>query len=140
MDTTLWTPKNLFALLAVMFAVAWSAMPNTLRYNIDEVDAFKAKTLVDAGAVIIDVRPKDKYDGRHIPGALSIPLEVLTVAIPAVLEAVKSKNIVVYCGDGSTLGPRGAQVLNEAGFSGAVNLKGGIGGWVDAGYLVQKGV
>ncbi|GGC05792.1 hypothetical protein GCM10011352_34990 [Marinobacterium zhoushanense] len=139
MDTTLWTPKNLLALLAALFAVAWMMMPNTVRYNIEEVDVANAKNLIDAGAVVIDVRPTGKYDGRHIPGALSIPLEVLTVAVPAALEAVKSQRIVVYCGDGSTLGPRGTQVLNEAGYPGAVNLKGGIGGWADAGYPVRTG-
>jgi rhodanese-related sulfurtransferase len=47
--------------------------------------------------------------------------------------------ILIYCGDGVTHGPEGTEILNEAGYPNAVNLKPGIEGWARAGYAVAKG-
>ena len=46
---------------------------------------------------------------------------------------------MVYCGDGTTLGPEGTHILNKAGFAGAVNLKPGIQGWAAAGLPIEQG-
>lgn len=138
MQTLLNNRGNIIAILVAVVAIGWLATPTSTRYNIREVSVPEAKALIDAGAVVIDVRPKDKYDGRHIPGAISLPLEVLKHSIPATLAAVKTKPIVVYCGEGTSLGPEGTQALNAAGYSGAVNLKSGIGGWADSGLPVQR--
>jgi rhodanese-related sulfurtransferase len=109
------------------------------RYNIKEVSAADAKALVDAGALVVDVRGKEQFDVRHIPGAILISLEELRAKIPAALEGAKAKNILIYCGDGATRGPEGTEILNNAGYPNAVNLKPGIEGWERAGYAVAKG-
>ena len=41
-------------------------------------------------------RGQDQYESRHIPGALSIPLEELREAVPAESEIAKDKPVVVY--------------------------------------------
>jgi len=84
--------------------------------------------LVDAGAVVIDVRESPK---THLPGALLIPLEVLAARLPA-LEVAKTQTIVVYCGNGTTRGPEAVKILTDAGFAHAVNMAPGIEGWRDA--------
>jgi rhodanese-related sulfurtransferase len=81
--------------------------------------------LIEAGALVIDVRDSPK---THLPNALLIPLETLAAHLPK-LEAAKAKSIVVYCGNGTTLGPRAVHVLKQAGFAHAVNLAPGIEGW-----------
>jgi len=85
----------------------------------------EAIALIDAGALVIDVRDSPK---THIPGALLIPLEVLNAHLSK-LEAAKAQSIVVYCGNGSTRGPEAAQILTQAGFAHVVNLQPGIEGW-----------
>ena len=106
------------------------------RPNVNNVSAQEASALISGGAVVIDVRGKEAFDARHIPGAFNFPLEVLRQGIPAVLASSKAANIVVYCGDGERIGPQGTALLNEAGYTKAVNVKNGIQGWADAGLKV----
>jgi rhodanese-related sulfurtransferase len=140
--TLILKPANLLAMLLALGAMGWLLTPTTqptLRFNVQEVDALLAKAWVDSGAVVVDVRPRGAYEDGHIPSAISIPLQELKKAIPAELEGAKAKKIVVNCGEGSTYGPEGTHVLNQAGFTGATNLKGGIQAWKGAGFPVQKG-
>jgi rhodanese-related sulfurtransferase len=71
-----------------------------------------------------------------LPGALLIPLEVLSARLGS-LEAAKAKTIVVYCGNGSYRGPEAVQLLTNAGFTNVVNLAPGFSGWRDAGLPVK---
>lgn len=103
-----------------------------------EVDAPNAKALIDAGALLIDVRSAEAFGNRHIVGALLVPLAQLRTAIPAALEGAKGKAIVIYCGDGAKSGPQATAILNDAGYAGAVNLRGGIESWQAAGMPIEK--
>jgi rhodanese-related sulfurtransferase len=129
--TMLW----LVPLVAVSFFVL--NRPGTSPMNIKEVSVSEAKALIDSGATVVDVRGPEAYGGRHVPGALSIPLAQLQTGVPASLSDAKDKSIVVYCNDGVVTGPEGTQLLNSAGYSLAVNLKSGIEGWQSAGLPVQ---
>jgi rhodanese-related sulfurtransferase len=113
-------------------------MPTRNSPTVNEISASDAKDLIDAGAVVVDVRGREAYGRHHLPGALAIPLAELRTAIPASLAFAKGKSIVVYCNDGVRTGPEGTQLLNQAGYGGAVNLKSGIEGWERAGYPVAK--
>lgn len=126
--------------LGVLLAILFSALhqPARPRFDIKEVSVAEAKTLIDAGALVVDVRDEEKYQYRHIPGALSLPLAALQKGIPASLSQARDKPIVVYCSDGVTTGPEGTHLLNQAGFARAVNVKTGIDGWAKAGLPVQK--
>jgi len=126
-----------FALLAAAI-LAGGYQQNHRFDGIGEVSIHDAKSLIDSGALVIDVRGEDKYQSRHIPGALSIPLAILRMGIPGSLAHAQDKPILVYCNDGVTTGPEGTQILNQAGYKQAVNVKAGIEGWADAGLPVQK--
>jgi rhodanese-related sulfurtransferase len=106
--------------------------PTATRPDIREVATQEAKTMIDAGALVIDVRDQAMSAAAHLPNALLIPSDVL-VARMAKVEADLARPIVVYCGDGSRLGPDATATLNQAGYKNAVNLKGGIQGWRAAG-------
>lgn len=105
-------------------------------FKIREVSLAEAKSLIDFGALVIDVRDEEKYNFRHIPGAILVPVDRLRVSIPASVGADKTRNIVVYCNEGIAHGPEATHLLNEAGFSKAVNLRSGIEGWANAGFPV----
>lgn len=133
--------KNLLQYLAIALllgAVLVYNKLNTPSYAVTQVTAAQAKTMVDNGAVVFDVREPDSFSFRHIPGAISLPLSVLEAGIPMVYENLKEKEIVVYCGDGVTRGPKSTDILNKAGYTKAVNLKPGIQGWEDAGYAMVR--
>ena len=123
-----------FALLALVGAI-WFAGPGS-RPDVPEVNLEEARALVDAGAVVIDVRDRAASASAHLPGALLIPLEVLSAHLGS-LEAAKAKSIVVYCGNGSYRGPEAVQLLTKAGFTNVVNLAPGFIGWRDAGLTVK---
>ena len=126
-----------FVLLCALVLNWPSAGRHAAPSNVREVTAMEAKALMDAGAVVIDVRDRSMSGATHLPGAMLIPLEVLEANL-AQLDAVRAKSIIVYCGDGSTRGPEAAALLNKAGFAGAVNLKPGIEGWRSAGLPTTK--
>jgi rhodanese-related sulfurtransferase len=130
-------PRHIVSILVVVTALvlSWQLTRNhatTPQFDVKEVTALEAKALMDGGAIVIDVRDRALSGGIHLPGAMLIPLELLSASL-AQLESAKSKNIVVYCGDGSTRGPEATAKLNNAGFPQAVNLKSGIEGWRNAG-------
>jgi rhodanese-related sulfurtransferase len=54
------------------------------------------RRLGDASLVVVDVLPKEAYDGGHIPGALNLPLAELATRAPQVLP-VRTAEIAVYC-------------------------------------------
>ncbi|SFM76105.1 rhodanese-like domain-containing protein [Marinobacter zhejiangensis] len=129
-----WLPATLFALTLLL--VIGYHQASQVDYDVPEVDIPTAAALIDAGAVIIDVRSENAYEGRHIPGAMLVPLAVLRAGIPAELEGLKEKEIVVYCNKGTQVGQEATHLLNQAGFAHAVNLQSGIGGWANAGQPV----
>ncbi len=114
--------------------------PSHASFNVPEVDAATAKQLIDAGAIVIDVRGKEAFLARHVAGALAMPLEELRAAVSAEKKTIAlDKPIVIYCGDGARTGPEGTYVMNQAGYAGAVNLKSGLEGWEKAGLPVAAG-
>lgn len=124
---------------AGLYLLGRSNEPQAPAFDVKEILVDEAHALMVAGALVIDVRDKAAYEARHIAGAISAPVSTLVAAIPASLEHARSQPIVVYCGDGTTLGPEGTHILNKAGFAGAVNLKPGIQGWAAAGLPIEPG-
>jgi rhodanese-related sulfurtransferase len=130
-------PRNIASLLFLTAALilGWQASlmhAGRSQFKVNEVTAPEAKALIDAGAIVIDVRDGAASKRDHLPGAVLFPLELLPARL-AQLEYAKAKKVVVYCGNGSTRGPRATSILNNAGFSQAVNLQSGIEGWRKAG-------
>ena len=106
-----------------------------------DVDVAQAIALIDAGALVIDVRNRATSASAHLPGALLIPLETLEANLARIEtagESGKASSIVVYCGEGTQLGPRAVRRLTGAGFTQVVNLKAGIQGWRRAGLPTVK--
>ena len=124
-------PQLLVASLAVVVAL----VVNLGRPPATQVSVHETIALIDAGALVIDVRTAP---ATQLPGAMLIPLEVLAARL-ASMEVAKTQQIVVYCGNGSRLGPEAAHVLTQAGYRHVVNLQPGIEGWRAAGLPVAAG-
>jgi len=107
-------------------------------FAVPEISIIDALAAIARGAVVIDVRGRDAYEKGHIDGAVSVPLEDLKRRA-AEYAAQTDKEYVIYCGDGSTLGPQGTQVLVEAGHPATKNLTAGLSGWRAAGHPVASG-
>ena len=118
----------------------WRGLDSTdpaIMEQVKKVTASEAKALIDAGAVVVDVRGEGVGNGSHIPGAILIPLDVLAVNLPK-LEEYRARQIVVYCNDGAVTGPKATALLNRSGFPLAVNLQSGIEGWRAAGLPTKS--
>jgi DMSO/TMAO reductase YedYZ molybdopterin-dependent catalytic subunit/rhodanese-related sulfurtransferase/glyoxylase-like metal-dependent hydrolase (beta-lactamase superfamily II) len=99
-----------------------------------QVHARAAKALVDAGALLVDVREPGEWEAEHAPGALLMPMG--TVCDRRGVLPV-DRRIVVVCRSGG----RSAAVtdsLQSWGFD-AVNLAGGMCAWAAAGLPVEHG-
>jgi rhodanese-related sulfurtransferase len=121
-------------MVLVVGAAVYASQPQGVRQaSVDE-----ARMLIDAGAMVIDVREPGAAANSHIPGARRIPLEALSASLPQ-LAADRDRTIVVYCNGGTGRGPRATALLNKAGFSKAVNMESGFEGWRAAGLPTGRG-
>ena len=120
---------------AVLFAVINFTQSSRSFPGVTDVSVPQAAGMINAGAVVIDVRGRAASGAAHLPGALLIPVEVLSARLGE-LEYAKTQQIVVYCGNGTSRGPEAAHILTAAGFTRVVNLGAGIEGWRGAGLPV----
>ena len=90
-----------------------------------------------AGAVtVLDVRPVTEYRAGHIPGARSVPLDVLHSVLG---ELPGDIDVVAYCrGPYCVFAPAAVRVLRGAGF-GALHMEDGFPEWRRAGLPVAVG-
>lgn len=59
------------------------------------IERDEVRTLVEQGAHLVDVLPRQVYDEKHLPGAVNIPLTKLDRQ--SVVELRPDKPIIVYC-------------------------------------------
>ena len=98
------------------------------RTPVPEITVQELKAQLDAGDApfILDVRQPFEYDIANLQGTL-IPLQELSKRLNE-LEAYREQPIVVHCRSGAR-SAQAVQYLQQAGFTGAVNLKGGTLAW-----------
>ncbi|MGH8709444.1 MAG: rhodanese-like domain-containing protein [Burkholderiales bacterium] len=120
-------------------ALQHSTKPELGALPVPEIAVLEAVAAIAKGATVIDVRSRDTYAEGHIAGAISMPLDELKQRAPE-LAAASDKEYIVYCGNGSTLGPQAAQALAGAGHPSTRNLPAGYSGWKAAGQAVATGI
>lgn len=79
---------------------------------------------LDAGAVIIDVRTRDEFDGGTIPGAINLPLDELRARAGEIPDAP----LIVHCQVGQR-GHTASRLLSQSGRD-VRNLDGGYRTWL----------
>ncbi|MBW8742121.1 MAG: molybdopterin-synthase adenylyltransferase MoeB [Acidobacteria bacterium] len=104
--------------------------------DIDEVDAVRARELVESGdPVILDVREQDEWDEGHIVGAIHIPRGNLESRVEAAAPD-RSRTVLVYCAAGNR-SAFAAKTLQELGYDQPVSLAGGFTDWKRNGFPID---
>lgn len=100
-----------------------------------QIDALEAKSRMDSGAILVDVREPQEWQAGHAQGARHIPLAQLD---QRQRELPSGRPIITVCRSGAR-SARAASVLAEQGRE-VSNLRGGMRAWVAGGLpLVAKG-
>ena len=95
--------------------------------NIEPQDAVK---LMNADAVVIDLRSTEAFARGHIVNAKSIPFDELQASQDKISKYAK-KPIITVCDAGMTSG-KVVTSLRKSGIKNVYGLKGGISGWTQA--------
>lgn len=83
----------------------------------------------DGDVVVLDVRPSNEFEQRHLPFARSIPLPELRTRLA---ELPKDKPIVAYCrGPYCLMSVDAVRLLQEQGYT-ALQLREGVNEWAEA--------
>lgn len=80
------------------------------------------KELIKQGAVVLDVRSKEEFEGGHVKGALNIPLDTLSSNLKKIGD--KDTYIITCCMSGGRSSVA-KNILHSAGYD---NVHNG-GGW-----------
>jgi rhodanese-related sulfurtransferase len=83
--------------------------------------------------LLLDVRTPEEYAEGHIANSVNISLQTLADRLD---EVPKDQLVVLYCRSGNR-SAQAAELLKEAGYTAIYDL-GGIIGWQEAGYPVEK--
>lgn len=104
-------------------------MPEVPTVTVDEAAALDAD-----GARIIDVREPVEYHAAHVPGSDLLPMSAIQSWYS---DLDKDDHLLVICRTGN----RSAAVVNalieQAGFTNAWNVQGGLVAWAKAGLPVE---
>jgi molybdopterin/thiamine biosynthesis adenylyltransferase/rhodanese-related sulfurtransferase len=105
-----------------------------VKSEIREVSVEEARSRLQGGATLLDVREGDEWAQGHIPGAILIPRGFLELRVEEAV-ADRSTEIVVHCA-GGTRSALAAKTLANLGYSNVVSMKGGFASWKEAGLAV----
>ncbi|WP_053352111.1 rhodanese-like domain-containing protein [Leucobacter musarum] len=99
----------------------------------DAVSVGEARALIEAGALVVDVRGVPEWRRAHIPGALHLPLAQIEARWE---ELPEHRTLITFC-TGGFVSAWAANLLVELGFP-AVNLSRGLVGWRAAGGPLES--
>lgn len=89
---------------------------------------------------LIDTLAANSFEGRHIPGAKSVPYAPnFVVQFEEKIGAPKDAEIITYCAsNGCQLSSLAAQALEDAGYTNVGHYADGLAGWMQAGYKFEE--
>jgi rhodanese-related sulfurtransferase len=93
--------------------------------------------LMNAGAVLVDVRSTNQFKDGHINGARNVPGDQIAAGAAA-LEKLKDKTLIMCCDSGTSSGVA-ARKLMQLGYKQVFNLRGGVAAWRQDNLPVVKG-
>ena len=96
------------------------------------ITANEAQTLIDQGALLVDIREPAEYAQQRIAGSVNLPLSQL----PGLLPQVAGKTVIFHCLSGKRTAMN-AEKLAACTSCQAYLLDGGLQGWQAAGLPVQ---
>lgn len=103
--------------------------------SVPAVEPDEAATMMDDGALMIDVREADEWEVVRIPKAELKPMSTINEWYA---DLPRDRTIVVQCRSGQRSASVVRALRDQAGFDNAVNLAGGIIAWADSGLAVES--
>ncbi len=98
--------------------------------------------------LIVDTMPPDNYKNQHIPGAVNFEIQrpeltqmsdKMRADFEKLLGPNKDRTIVFYCGfTDCERSHNGGMWATKFGYKNAYRQPGGIRGWLEAGYPIEK--
>ena len=108
------------------------------RARVKECTVAQAKTRLDRSEVLhfLDVREDHEFAKEHAKGAQHLGKGIIERDVETRIPN-KAEAILLYCGGGyrSVLA---ADALQQMGYTNVVSMDGGIKGWQDAGYPMDR--
>jgi rhodanese-related sulfurtransferase len=92
------------------------------------LSAMQTVRLMNQGALILDLRSKEAFEGGHIGDARNVPAAELAASADT-LKKWRDRTVITYC-DSGVSGAGAARTLTKLGFTKVFNLEGGLNGWV----------
>jgi len=116
----------------------YAALVDDARSRIREATVGEIKSRIDRGEqfYLIDVREEGEWHRGRIPGANWMGKGILERDIERAIPETDA-DIVLYCGGGSR-SALAADNLRRMGYDKVASMNGGIGGWMRAGYPVER--
>ena len=105
--------------------------------GVTNIDPQAAVKLINADAVVLDLRGADAFARGHIVNAKNIPFEELD-ANEDKISKFKSRPILAVCDSGMT-SSRAVDSLRKTGVESVYGLKGGIAAWTQANLPLVTG-
>jgi len=105
-----------------------------------DIDAKALRAMLDVGEpiILLDVLSDIAYGEGHIPNAINIPFAELEERVE---EVVRNKDhvIIVYSASSKdSTSSDAVKLLKFLGYTHVKELVGGIEGWIDAGYKLER--
>jgi len=100
------------------------------------VEVATLKNTMERGAVslLVDVRTAAEFEAGHVAGALNVPLDEIGARTSELGLPGAEINVICQSGGRSA---RASAMLMDKGFR-PINVAGGTGAWVSAGYPVVR--
>jgi len=105
-------------------------IPHIPTIHVGEIDA-----LLDAGALLVDVREQREWDQSRIPRSILRPMSTINDWYS---DLPRDQTIVVSCRSGNRSARVVQALIEQAGFDDVHNLAGGIIAWAEAGLPVES--
>ncbi len=99
-----------------------------------EIDIDQTAAALESGGALVDVREASEYAEGRVPGAVNLPMGVLTSRLH---ELDRTAPVHVICASGNRSSAM-VDVLVAQGFD-AVNVRGGTQAWISSGRPVETG-
>ena len=114
------------ALVAMLIVLAISEFRHA-RQSYGAISAAQTVSLINNGALILDLRSPEEYAAGHIANARHIAGAAIADGAANLMKG-KEKPIVAYCETGM-LGGAATRHLGRLGFTQVFNLRGGLTAW-----------
>jgi rhodanese-related sulfurtransferase len=101
------------------------------------LSAAQAVRLMNQGALVLDLRPKDAFEAGHIGEARNVPAAELESSAES-LKRWRERTVITYC-DNGVAAASAVRVLTKLGFTKVFNLQGGLNAWVKDNLPLTRG-